>query len=477
MRAEPVRVARFAFLFLFGGAVGVFGGMGDASAQSETQSSDPVQDAATGEAGEPETPEQTSNDSSLEPAGQEAEVSAPEATAPPPDQDDARDEAGDEPGAAAADAEVAAAEPEPETSIKVGGAMRVTYAYKTWDDTDKDRLGSFFFDTFRVNADGKHGPLRLSAEYRFYSGYHMLHHGYVGYAVDDKTQIDVGVSQVPFGLLKYASHNWFFDITYYLGFEDDYDMGVRTSFDLGDLDLWLAFYKNSEGTYTGASAASARYSYDVVPATVADLGYAGLAADRNDSETNQVNVRATYTLSHGDSGTTELGLSGRLGGLYNADTAQTGLHWAAAAHLNGTYGPINVQLQGIGYAFEPELPDGQDDTVVIMGAYDAPYFVAAKGTILSANLAYNLPLNAGPVSSLTFYNDYSVVLKSEESFETTHQNVTGMLVAAGPIYTYVDMAMGRNHPWLGGAYGTALAAGEADADWHGRFNINIGYYF
>ena len=52
-----------------------------------------------------------------------------------------------------------------------------------------------------------------------------------------------------------------------------------------------------------------------------------------------------------------------------------------------------------------------------------------------------------------------------------------MLVTAGRLLTYFDFAFGKNHPWLGPDYGSALAAGDPNADWELRFNINIGYYY
>jgi hypothetical protein len=51
------------------------------------------------------------------------------------------------------------------------------------------------------------------------------------------------------------------------------------------------------------------------------------------------------------------------------------------------------------------------------------------------------------------------------------------MITAGSVYTYVDVAMGQNHPWLGPNYGTSLAAGTPDANMWTRFNINMGYYF
>lgn len=482
--------------------VGV-GGVADAIAQ-------PVSDAEAGNeagTGAVDQPADTAGDVTVsgDDAGATASPAAAAPAARPPDEDETGVETGAEvPGAGAdggaADAEAADAEAadaagggEPAAAVadkagptlKVGGALRLNYFVKTWEgeEQNRERFGDFAFDTFRFNVDGGYGPLALSAEYRIYQGYHMLHHGYVGYALSDDAVIDVGVSQAPFGLLEYASHNWFFDITYYLGFEDDYDMGVRGKFKLGDVDVRLALYKNSETAYTGSSIASARYSYDVVPTSMEELGYAGLTEGRSNSETNQFNARAAYTLAHGEGMSTEIGVSGRVGGLYNAETTKTGYHWAGAVHANGTYGPVNVQLQGLAYQFRPENPDGVDDSFVVMGAYDFPYLVAARGYILTANLAYTLPMTRGPLDSLMFYNDYSVLLKSESDFPATHQNVTGVLIAAGPIYTYVDFIVGRHHAWVGPNYGSALAggnvdeSGDPDGTLHGRFNVNIGYYF
>jgi hypothetical protein len=59
------------------------------------------------------------------------------------------------------------------------------------------------------------------------------------------------------------------------------------------------------------------------------------------------------------------------------------------------------------------------------------------------------------------------------------------MVEAGPIYAYLDVATGNNHPWIGPAWAEALSRGKAaDAsvsepapEWATRFNINLGYYF
>ena len=408
------------------------------------------------------------------------------------------EEAGDAEGAAAQSEEATAPEPQ----VKVSGAVRFTYRVLSWEDEDsnRERLGDIIYDTFQLGADGSYGPLVVSGSYRFYQGYNMLHHGYLGYKVSENAQIDFGLSQAPFGILPFASHNWFFNVPYYMGMEDDYDVGVRGTFELGDFDVRAAVYKNSEGSYTGSSRDSARYSYDVVEASAGELGYAGADADILNQETNQLNLRVAYNLQHGSMGSSELGISGRVGGLYNSSIGEYGYHWAGAAHVNSNYGPFNLHLQGIAYRFAPNNPPGQTEDVVVMGAYDAPYFVAAGGYLLTADLSYKIPLESDVISSLSVHENFSTLIKDAPDgadYESTRQNALGALVVMGPIYAYFDLVSGQHHPWLGPGvgYGRALVEGryvttadgepsgvpaagtEADDSWHNRVNVNIGYYF
>ena len=65
-------------------------------------------------------------------------------------------------------------------SFHLGGALRFNGFYKSWvgEEANRNRGGDFAFDTARVNVDGSRKGVDLSLEYRFYSGYNMLHHGY-----------------------------------------------------------------------------------------------------------------------------------------------------------------------------------------------------------------------------------------------------------------------------------------------------------
>jgi hypothetical protein len=347
--------------------------------------------------------------------------------------------------------------------IRLGGALRFNYVYADWSGPSRGTGGTFVVDTLRIEADGELSDLLFSAEYRFYSGYQMLHHGWIGYEPGEDVLLQLGVVQVPFGVLPFASHNWFFQLPYYVGLEDDYDAGLVSSWSPGDLQLHLAFFKSDEGSFLGSSTSSARYSYDVVE-ELPELG------TRN-REANQINGRAAWLLRAGAL-EAELGISLQWGQLYDAEVGRYGDRQAGALHVDANLGRWNLRVELVRYAFAPVRDPGG---FVVMGAYDAPYLVARAGTIYVLGLSHRVPVSLGPVEALVLYDDFSLLDKHVEGFEDSVQNVAGVLIEAGPVLTYVDLATGRNQPFIGPDYTNALARGAEG--FHTRFNVNVGYYF
>jgi hypothetical protein len=350
--------------------------------------------------------------------------------------------------------------------IKIGGALRVQYAYKDWDEANKDKGGDFGFDTFRLSANGEIGEMILSAEYRWYPEYDWdaIHHGWIGYNFNENWQGQIGVHQVPFGIQPYASHNFWFSGAYYVGLEDDYDMGIKALFNDGPLSLSLAFYKNAE---LGAPGDAGRYSVDVLNEGSAN------------EETNQGNIRLAYTLTHNDTCSTEIGLSGEYGGLYNNTTKDMGDHWAGAVHMVGNYGRWNVQLEGIQYENNPENPAGSDDDIMNVGAYSYMWNIPAKATIGTFNVAYGLPVDIGPISKLTFYSDNTIIQADNEGkdWDATWQNVVGCMISAGPVYTYIDVISAEDMTFMGGSMANNTDGWQSSNNRNTRININFGYYF
>ncbi|MCL7743967.1 carbohydrate porin [Guyparkeria hydrothermalis] len=372
---------------------------------------------------------------------------------------------------------VAAAEEESGPDINVGGAVRFNYTVADNDQAAKDRGGDLKFDTFRLNFDGEINDVILSAEWRWYEYFTTIHHAWVGYEFTDELMAKAGVFQTPFGVLPYNSHNFYFSSLYYVGLEDNYDFGIGTTYTPGDWRFDLAFMKNDERTWGPEFDGSG--DTDTYDANVIGYngGYSGFTGD-TDAETsagrarttqaiNTLAARAEYDYKVSDKLTLKPGASVKYGQLEGDASQGDGDYYAAAAHLIADYDRWNVQLQYTDWEYDVDDPAAQYMTYgYYAGAYTGP--MSAKA--LTANVAYTLPVEWGPVSSLTFYNDYSLIYDKNADYEDTYMNVTGMAVSAGGLYTYFDIINGKNQPFVANGM-------TSDGESNTIFNINVGYYF
>ena len=356
------------------------------------------------------------------------------------------------------------ADAKPEDFNELGGALWLNYALRDYSESSKDRGGDFRFDLFRIDANGREGNMTWSGQYRWYEYMDVIHHAWVGWDFSADTSMQVGISQKPFGIQPYASHSYWFGAPYYIGYEDDYDTGVRLKSVQDNWDLQFGLYKNPEYNNPGVLG---RYSFDVVNAN-----------GNNNEEVNQLNARVAYDWSHGDNYNTELGFSVEAGQLYNADTEQNGDRQAWAVHLDGDYGKWGIEAEYFEYDYEPMNPAGVPDNVVQFGAFAGTYTVAAKGRMYIFNVTRDFALDVGPFSNARCYSDYSVLKKDNIPNATdTKLHTIGCALTSGPVYTFVDIIRSQNHHFLGVPAGVAFAQGDPDPSWNTRFNINIGIYF
>ncbi|WP_411068886.1 hypothetical protein [Thiohalorhabdus sp.] len=367
-------------------------------------------------------------------------------------------------------------EPE-EPPIEIGGAARLNYTWQDFSPGSRERGGDLGLELFRLEVSGTEGNIELSAQYRWYPYMDTVHHAWAGVELGEAGTARGGIMRVPFGLLPYAAHNYWFGVPYYMGFADDYDAGVQYLHREGGWDLRAAFFKNAE---LASPASLDRYSIDVVEvAPTADNGANG---DLN-REANQANLRAAYTFGADTPCEIEVGASGQAGQLYNADTEGTGDRWAAGAHLDLRCGRWNLQLEGFRYAFNPENPESKvvdgntvpvDDRVITVGGLATSYDLARRGTVGVANVAYNLPVDWRYIDLLTCYNDSSILAKDAAGARNSALNTTGCAVSSGPLFVYLDLIQGRNMVFFGGDGSLGV---DGDADWETQVNLNVGYYF
>ncbi|GGM80685.1 outer membrane beta barrel protein [Shewanella xiamenensis] len=350
---------------------------------------------------------------------------------------------------------------EQEDGINVGGAVRVNYGYRDYDEKSKDKGGDFNFDMAAIKFDGKKGDFGLAAEYRFTSGTNYIKYGYGYYNIDPDWQLQFGINKVPFGNREFISNSWWFGLPYYLGFEDDHDIGLKATYEKNGWHTDLAFYKNAEYGPTE----NKRYSTDLYTGTINGTEY-------NNEETNQLNVRQTYTAEY-EGGATTFGGSVQVGQIYNSKTGNNGDRYAVALHLDSSYNGWNLQMQAMQYEYN--AADAIDDNKIGVSVVSWQYEIASKGQAYNINIAKTVNTDWG---SIKFYNDFGLMTPDvdDDSYDNSMQNVTGMAISAGPTYTMIDFVMGKNMTFST-ANNDHVGLPEVGNDWDKRININFGYYF
>ena len=171
---------------------------------------------------------------------------------------------------------------------------------------------------------------------------------------------------------------------------------------------------------------------------------------------------------------TELGFSSEWGQLYNTKLKSYGDHWATGLHLNGSYYRWNVQLEVFKYQYNPDVPNTVSENTVLMAMLGTKVEIASEGVVYVGNIARDIPFNLGPINKLTCYNDFSVLQKSENTFNDSKLNVMGCLVKAGPILAFLDFMSAKNMTFFGDA--DSMGSG-GDNQWKHRANIRLGYFF
>lgn len=350
--------------------------------------------------------------------------------------------------------------------IEFGGAMRFQYSYESYDKGNKDRIGDTDFDIFRLNMRGTYKGIDLNAEWRWFQYMSAIKYAWIGHHFNDNSQIQIGLTRIPFGNQAFNSHNYFFSSNYYVGLEDTYHAGVEYVYSGDPWNVQLAFFKNDAmgGVDGYVSDRSNSYSYNVVGVRGPDEGiYADPQNPAGSADTAA--ARVAYTFKPGKDLSVEVGGSALHGNL-EGPSDKIGDYDAWAVHANANYKGWNFQAQAMRYDYNTD--SGADRLAV--GAYAFYDTIAASANGWSLNARYHQPVDWGPIQSLDFYNDYSRIYHKSGGLPMTYMNVLGVGASAGYLYTYFDFVTGRNQPFVGGSM-----AGDGDTE-H-RFNINFGFYF
>jgi hypothetical protein len=383
--------------------------------------------------------------------------------------------------------------------LTIGGAMRVNYVLGDYPNGGSGpnrggNSGNVELDTFRINVDLAYEQILGKLEYRWYpqggNNYNFIHTGWLGYQFDNGSQVQVGVTRVPFGPTAYGvSQSWFFDQHFYVGLADDMDLGIKFVTEVGNWDLDLAYFASSEWNGNGTSKDSARYAYDAVlwRESVAEDGTVSYGGPVNGlEERNQFNVRAIYGFDDVQV-PTDVGFSAQYGQLKGRNT-DDGDHWAASLHMINQYGNFKLASQLTRYEYNISANNawGTDD-LIPMGAYDFAWPVATKAWIPAISASYKVETGRLPwLDYVLPYLEYSSLITDESSFNDSEMWVLGAAWARGGWYIYTDLAYSNGNYFVGNkgdSYGNIVDPGVGDFGvngndrWNYRFNINLGYYF
>lgn len=337
-------------------------------------------------------------------------------------------------------------------SLELGAAVRLNVG---WIDYQRSqRWSGVDFELLRIEARGSYGPLKFSAQHRWYDGFEAVHHAWAGLSLDADRDVRVGIQQVPFGLLPYASQSFWFGSGYYLGIEDDYDLGVVWRDERGDRSWHAGVFLRDE---YGTGRRFERYSFDV--ATTYVLPY---------REIEHLVMRHERRVA-GDTWALAWGLSGVLGRVENRIDGRSHGHLAAAIHLEVSASSWTAQVQWAHYDYK--VPGER----IALAAFRFPFEIASKADVITANLFRDFDMSRSWIDSLRCYNNLSTTRASGMTRQHSWQNVTGCSIGKGPMFAYVDWIAGRNM-WFVGGPGVGISEPGGDR-WRSRLNINVGLYF
>lgn len=340
----------------------------------------------------------------------------------------------------------------------VSGTLRGNYTYLPYLP-NADRSGELHFELLQLNLDTTGEPLSFHINYRWYNHFQAVQLMYFEYREKDKGSIQVGLTKVPFGLLPYASHNFWAGATNAAGFEDNYDVGIKYEWSQKNWINHAAYFYSAEKQKSAVD----RFSYDIT--TSHDF-------QQFNVKRHQLTLRTAYRIQQ-DNVVTEIGASAQGGGLYNTRTEEMGSQGAVAVFIDNRSGPWHLQGQLLQYDYNPKNQTGVSEKTVLMSAFTYSFFMVSKARISTLNIARTFRPDWLPAGSLTLYNDYSRVDPIFDGYEPSVQNVMGGMFVIKKVRIFADWIRGKNM-WLTGGYGIGL---PIDASWKTTINLNFGYYF
>ncbi|BDX07008.1 hypothetical protein [Planctobacterium marinum] len=334
-----------------------------------------------------------------------------------------------------------------------GGHIRVNSDYRDWVESQQTRVefesikltGSLSWDsgdTFNFDA-------------RYYDNLQINILRYAEYIrkLDEVSQLSIGITRVPFGLQNYLSDSFWYSINYYLGLEDDFDLGAvyhhtneRHSWKVG------AFITDE----LADASEFARYSFDVAKVAGSEF-----------KENGQLNFYYQYSPQWFQQ-QSKLGFSLQVGQIQNRNAGNS-RHWAWSAFYRQPYEQWQTTIQYSQYRYDIEAQQ------VVFSAFDYPFPIAKKAHSVVLNQAYRFSNLPQFIDTALIYTEVGIVDSSEPGTEKSLQWVLGSNIIAGNFVFYLDYIHGENM-WFSGGNGVGVYFPD-DIGSAARINFSTAYHF
>jgi hypothetical protein len=332
------------------------------------------------------------------------------------------------------------------------------YNYANW--VSGKNKASLKFDSFRVWAQTDlSSTIFASVQYRFYEGWRTPTNLFIGWNINKNNTLRIGQTWVPFGFTYQPFDDWG-NITYYVGLQDDYDMGISWEGNFNIFQIHAAFFKNQQLS----SSSSQRIDTDIF------TGEAGpdnlFAYTKRNKELNQFNVRFQVAPTWNNGGLVA-GVSGMFGQLYNKDTDLYGTRFAAAFHFALDIKNFHFNFQETWYNFTQKLPDTATvamNDFLNVASWNFGYEIPTESNIVTLGADYDIIGD-----KLSAYANYSYL--SGGTSQTNSQLFTAGVSTIWRLFQiYGEVHYGINDPQLSGnASGYGIDAGSYDLGFQIRF--------
>ncbi len=323
---------------------------------------------------------------------------------------------------------------------RIGVTGMFKYSNNNWNQSQKSKYGNLNFDSFRVWGQTDIENLFFaSAQYRFYEGWSTMQHLFIGFHLKN-TIIKVGQTWVPFGLDWQPFDDWG-NTMYYVGLQDDYDYGATITIPVNNFSFDIGFFKNQQHS----SSSTWRYDADLYSGDI-NGGDDLILVQKENEETNQINLNAMYNLESGDLNG-EFGASFMAGQIYNIAEDDFGNRFAYTAYARVNFKFLHANAQFVNYDYKQKLSAGatpDDYNFINMSCFALSYEIPKSANVFAGSLAADILGD-----KLTYHINYSL-LTGGTSEANSHLITTGLRSFLGPLDLNLDFYYGINDPQFSG---------------------------